>query len=332
VSSIKDVAKAAGVSTATVSRVLSNTSYTSETVRTRVLDAVTRLDYRPNRVARSLRVQKSTILGLIVADIQNPFFTAVSRAVEDTAFENGLNMFLCNSDERIEKERMYIELMRDENVAGIILAPTHQDDETAHSILSHSIPTVVIDRGLKNADIDTVIIDNEDAAMKLTNHVLKTGKKRPLIFVGSSSSTGIYRHRGYTAALTEAGISVTDDMVHFVDAKEESGYKAMSQVMASSIKYDSVIATNGLLAAGIFRKLKESKVKIPDDISFACFDETLWTPIVEPAITVIRQPTYEIGQTAVELLLRKLNTDKTITARKIILNAELVIRASTVST
>src|SRR6266705_7055970 len=154
--SIKDVAEAAGVSTATVSRVLSNGLHVRPEVRERVLAEVERLGYRPNLVARSLRSQHSNMIGLIVSDIRNPFFTSISRAVEDTAYEQGYSIFLCNTDENSEKEAIYLNLMRDESVAGVIFSPTRQT-AAQFTAFNLSFPTVILDRSVGNAEVDAVL-------------------------------------------------------------------------------------------------------------------------------------------------------------------------------
>lgn len=327
---MKDVAKVAGVSTATVSRVLNNTSYTSNEVKEKVFKAVKTLGYRPNRVARSLRVQKSTIIGLIVADIQNPFFTAVARAVEDTAYANGFNLLLCNTDEKKSKEKEYIDLMIDENVAGIIIAPTHQTTNSFKTIIKKNIPAIAIDRNLVNGKLDAVVIDNTIAAYKLLKHIFDTGKKKPLFIVGSSSTTGMERYKGFQKALKKYGQNNSKNQTYFVEAKEEVGYATMDNILKNKMDFDSVVTTNGLLAVGVFRRLKEANIKIPKEVGFATFDETLWTPIVEPAITVVRQPTFEMGQTAVELLLNKINTKEKTKKNTIVLKSKLITRASTI--
>src|SRR5215469_13516638 len=169
--SIKDVAKAAGVSTATVSRVLSNGEHVRPEVRKRVMATVEQLAYRPNRLARSLRSQQTATIGLIVSDIRNPFFTSISRAVEDTAYEQGFSLVLCNTDENPEKETIYLNLMHDENVAGVIFSPTRQ---TAVNFRASKItlPTIVVDRSVADADVDVVLLDNVDAAYRLTTHLI----------------------------------------------------------------------------------------------------------------------------------------------------------------
>src|SRR5215216_7712692 len=157
---IKDVAARAGVSSATVSRVLSNKPHVSAEVRRRILAAIEELDYQPSRVARSLRVQRSRIIGLIISDIQNPFFNTLARAVEDLAYAHQYAIFLCNADEDIEKEKLYIDLMQAEQVAGVMISPTLERGSPCQKLIAAGIPMVVIDRRIADFNVDTVVIDN----------------------------------------------------------------------------------------------------------------------------------------------------------------------------
>lgn len=324
--SIKDVADAAGVSTATVSRVLSDKPHVRPEIRERVLAAVNTLNYRPNRVARSLRVQKSNIIGLIVSDIQNPFFTSVSRAVEDAAYQQGMSVFLCNSDENPEKEAMYLELMRDENVAGVILSPTDQAVKTFADTVRLDIPTVAIDRVVPDLEVDSVVLDNVDSAYKIVDHLVKDGYRRiGAIFWGGG--TGQERYKGYLQALAAHGIEPRPELVFSVKPREEEGYKTTIQLLTLPDPPDAIFTSNGLLSAGAFRALREQNLGIPQDIAFASFDETPWTTLVRPTVTVIVQPTYEIGQTAVELLLKRIN-DPGRTVGQVTLKGKLIVRQS----
>jgi LacI family fructose operon transcriptional repressor len=325
--SIKEVADAAGVSTATVSRVLADKPHVRPEIRERVLAAVETLNYRPNRVARSLRVQQSNTIGLIVADIQNPFFTSVSRAVEDTAYKRGLSVFLCNTDENSDKEAMYLNLMLDENVAGVILAPTRQTADAFADMVNLDIPTVVIDRRVRGVEIDSVLIDNVEAAYKIVEHLIADGRRRIGALFGVGSTTGRERREGYIRALQDHSLKPSPDLASFVNAKEEEGYKAVMRLLSLPEPPDAIFTSNALLSAGAFRAIRESKLAIPDQIAFASFDETTWTSLVEPGITVIEQPTYEIGQTAAELLFKRLEEPSRPT-REIILKGKLIIRQS----
>ena len=219
---IKDVAIAAGVSTATVSRVLSNGLHVRPEVRERVMATVERLGYRPNLVARNLRSQQSSTIGLIVSDISNPFFTAISRAVEDTAYEQGFSVLLCNTDENPEKEAIYLNLMRDTAVAGAIMSPTRQ---TIANFADSNLPfpIVVVDRSISNGDIDAVLLDNVDAAYRLITHLVEQGYKR-IGALCSEMSTGLERQIGYEKALRAHGLAPKSEYMKYVLPKAEAGY------------------------------------------------------------------------------------------------------------
>lgn len=325
--SIKEVAEAAGVSTATVSRVLADKPHIRPEIRERVLAVVESLNYRPNRVARSLRAQKSNTIGLIVADIQNRFFTSVSRAVEDMAYESGFNIFLCNTDENPAKEAMYFDLMRDENVAGVILAPTGQTADSFATVVKLDIPIVVIDRRVRGVEVDSVLIDNVEAAYKIVDHLLEDGYRRIGAMFGIGSTTGRERREGFVQAFKDRGLKPPLELLSYADAREEEGYKATKQLLSLPERPEAILASNGLMAVGAFRAIRESKLSIPDQIAFASFDKTTWSSLVEPAITLIEQPTYEIGQTATELLLKRIE-EPTRPAREVILKAKLVLGQS----
>lgn len=322
---IKDVAEAAGVSTATVSRVLSNKPYVRAEIRERVLAAVTELDYQINMAARTLRSNQSNTIGLIVSDIRNPYFTAVSRAVEDSAYEAGLRLFLCNTDEQVDKEAIYLGVMAAENVSGVIFSPTAQSAGSL-SRLNLDRPVVVIDRVAQGAGVDMVLIDNVAAAYQLTEHLIQNGYRHIGGIFSKLNITGQQRYEGYEAALKAHGLEAA--YATFVDAKGEFGYETTMKMTATPGIVDAIITTNSLLTAGAFRALRERGLRIPQDVALAGFDDTDWTTLVQPSITVIAQPTYDIGKTATELLLQRI-AEPTRSARKVILQGRLVVRDST---
>lgn len=324
--SIKDVAQAAGVSTATVSRVLSDGEHVRPEVRQRVLKAVEELAYRPNRLARGLRAQQTKTLGLIVSDIRNPFFTSISRAVEDTAYKQGYGLFLCNTDEDPEKEAIYLNLMSDENVAGVIFSPTRQ---TAANFTTSLLPfpAVIVDRAVGNADIDAVLLDNVDSAFRLTHHLLEQGYRHIAALCGNMSTTGRERYTGYARALSDAGLPVLDEYVKFVSPRAEAGYDATLKLIDLTQPPDALLTTNSLLAAGALQAIRERNLLIPNDLALVTFDETTWASLVQPAITLIAQPTHEIGLIATELLLQRIaDPDRPI--RQVILKGKLLVRGS----
>src|SRR5947209_11856430 len=228
--SIKEVAEAARVSTATVSRVRSTGLHVRPEVRERVMAAVERLGYRPNLVARSLRSQQSNTIGLIVSDIRNPFFTSISRAVEDVAYEQGFSVFLCNTDENPEKEAIYLNLQRDENVAGVIFSPTRQT-LASFTLANLNFPLVVIDRSIPNGDVDVVLLDNVDSAYRLTTHLIENGYQRIAALCGEMSTTGIERQIGYEQALRANNFSPAREHVKYLQPKIETGYQATLKML-----------------------------------------------------------------------------------------------------
>jgi LacI family fructose operon transcriptional repressor len=325
--SIKDIAEAAGVSTATVSRVLSGKPHVRPELRERVQAIVKELDYRPSRVAQALRLQRASIIGIIIADIQNPFFTAVCRSIEDMTYEQDMAIFLCNSDENPDKEAIYLDHMRRENVAGVIFAPTrHTADNFAQSV-DHSVPMVVIDRCVQGMDVDSVLIDNVESARQLTEHLITDGYRRIGAMFGIDSTTGRERREGFMRAMRDHSLTPPPDRSNFVEARESAGHRETMRLLQSPDRPEAILTSNGLLAAGAFRAIREYGLRIPDDIAFASFDDTPWTTLVEPPITVIQQPTFEIGRTAVSLLLERLKNPSR-PCREVILKTKLMVRQS----
>ncbi len=324
---IKDVADAAGVSTATVSRVLANKPHVRQEVKARVMKVVKKLNYRPNRVARSLRSQKSTIIGLIVSDIENPFFQQVGRAVEDAAHEQGYSVMLCNNDEDPDKEQRYLHLIRDENLAGIILSPTRQTADNFSETSELNIPMVVIDRRVSDAEVDNIIIDNVQAAHTITTHLIEHGYRRIGAIFGIGSTTGRERREGFVQALKAHDLQPSTDLVKYANPREDDGFNTTLKLLQLPAPPEAILTSNSLLAAGALLALRESKKAIPEEVALASFDETTWAKLVVPALTVIEQPTYEIGRTAAELLINRIQ-DPTRSTREVTLKSKLIVRQS----
>jgi LacI family fructose operon transcriptional repressor len=284
------------------------------------------LGYRPNLIARSLRAQQSSTIGLIVSDIRNPFFTSISRAVEDTAYEQGFSLFLCNTDEDPEKEAIYLKLMRDESVAGVIFSPTRQT-ATNFTWASIGFPIVVVDRSVTGSDIDIVLLDNVDAGYRLTTHLIEHGYRDIAAICGDMSTTGRERYAGYEKALHEHGLSASAEHVKYIQPKIEAGYAAALKMIDTTPLPDAFFTTNSLITAGVLQAMRERNLTIPDDVALVSFDETTWASLVQPPITLIAQPTYEIGRTATELLLQRI-ADPTRSTRQVILKGQLLVRGS----
>jgi DNA-binding LacI/PurR family transcriptional regulator len=306
-SRIKDVARRAGVSSATVSRVLSNKPHVSDEVRQRILAAMEELDYQPSRVARSLRVQRSRIIGLIISDIQNPFFNTLARAVEDVAYAHQYAVFLCNSDEDIDKEKLYIELMQAERVAGVMISPTHERDTPCQKLIKAGIPMVIIDRKVADLDVDTVVVDNITGAFELVSHLIGDGHSRIGAVLGTpAATTGRERYEGYEQALTAYKLPILPNLVRTGIPKESVGYRLTHELLDLPDPPRALFTGNDLLTTGALKAIHERGLRIPDDIALGAFDELEWMSLVQPPLTVVAQPTYDIGRTAADLLLKRI--------------------------
>lgn len=320
---IKQVAALAGVSPATVSRVLAGKTVDSA-MRARVEEAVGATGYRPNLAARRLRSQESGTIGLIVADIRNPFFTAVSRAVEDAAFERGLRVILCNTDENPAKEQMYLRLMEEERVTGAIFAPTSQGAAWVAKS-RFSFPLVLIDRSVPEALHDTVVLDNAGASAELVRHLHGRGYRRIAGFFGAASTTGRERRDGYETTMRALGLKPD---AHFLDHGAGIAEAAVGRLLAEEDRPEALIASNGLMLLGVVRALRRAGLRIPEDIALAGFDNEPWTEIVGAGITVMEQPVEEIGRNAMGMLLDR-SAHPGGAAKRLALQARCIVRGST---
>ncbi|GIK27304.1 MAG: LacI family DNA-binding transcriptional regulator [Anaerolineae bacterium] len=329
--SMTDVARRAGVSIATVSRVLAGSESVNAALRDRVLTAVRELNYRPNKVARSLRVQKSTSIGLIIPDIQNSFYLSIVRAVEDVAFDSHFRVFLCNSDEDVAKEALYLSHLDDEQIAGVILVParekqTPNTEQIRH--LAERAPVVLLDRRIAGLDLDTILTNNVDAAYDGVTHLVRNGHRSIGAILGVSDiTTGRERFEGYVRALADAGIPYEAEYVRQVVPKEPNGYAAAQQLLALPNPPSAIFTGNCELTAGVLRAVCDLNLNMPSDIALAGFDDMPWNVIVRPGITAIAQPTYELGHVAATVLMERI-AKPAKPLREIVLKSKLVVRKS----
>jgi LacI family fructose operon transcriptional repressor len=324
--SIKDVASHAGVSTTTVSRVLSGAAAVRPAVRDAVQRAIAELGYRPNLAARRLRQQRASIVGLIVSDIRNPFFTEIGRAVEDMAYRHGLRLILCNSDEDSAKEQAYLDLMADEQACGVILSAT--PERLRRPSAPAPYPLVLIDRAPERLDpaarVDIVQLDNPGAARRLTQHLLDQGHRRIVALVGARSSTGQQRRAAYEALMQAQGLV---PQVLPLPPTAQAARAAVLDLLDCADPPEALLASNGLLLLGAAQALQQRGRRIPDDVALAGFDNNDWTGLLPPGITVIAQPTQEMGRSAVELLLQRI-AEPARAPRRVVLDGQLLVRGS----
>lgn len=324
--SIKDVAAMAEVSPATVSRTLAG-GRVSAALRAKVEAAVEATGYRPNLSARRLRSQDSQTLGLIVADISNPFFTGLARAVEDCAYKAGLRVILCNTDENPDKEAIYLQLMEEERVSGLIFAPTR---EMVGKLKNHqfNFPIVLVDRADNMNAHDAVVLDNYTAAVTLVEHLYDQGYRQIAGLFGNASTTGIERRAGYEDAMRRLKLTPHARFLRPSTDEAEKEVSGWFNAPSNIKRPDAVIASNGLFLMGVIRALRAAHKITPQDLAIAGFDNERWTELAGPGLTVIEQPVAEMGQTAMQLLLGRLN-DPHAAQRKIILGGRCIIRGST---
>lgn len=326
---MRDVAQKAGVAISTVSLVVNNQDGVSDDLRAKVLSAIEELGYRPNRIAQSLKTNKSQVLGLIIPDITNPFFPAVVRGVTDTASRYGYSILLANSDGKVEEERNYLHLFADTNVDGIIFTTSLKLKDNLQLLQELPIPKVVLDRYLGPFNIPTVTIDNIAGGYLAATHLLQNGVKRILIICGPQGyQSSIDRLTGYQKALEDYGLPIDPELIVFGDFTLAGGQQVICQALETALDFDAVFATNDLMALGALVELANQGVRVPEDIQVVGYDDIPLAGLFQPSLTTIRQPAYEMGHEAVRTVLRGIgNTNKTPPAK--VLSPELVIRHST---
>lgn len=304
----RDVARRASVSIATVSRVLNHVGNVSPEVQDKVLRAAADLDYQPSRAAQRLRARRSQVIGLVISDIQNPFFTSVVRGIEDYAQLHGYSVVLCNSDEDAQKEQLYLNVLRAEGVAGVILTPTFESTTHLQMLIENNIPVVALDRLVREFEVDSVFTDNLQGARDAVAHLISQGHRR-IGFIGLplTISPGIERHEGYLAALAAQGIPIAPALITIGDAKLEGGYACARQLLTVTPRPTALFAANNLMTLGALTALRERGLRVPTECSLIGFDDMPWSPLLDPPLTCVAQPAYELGTRAAELLIRRSN-------------------------
>lgn len=326
---IADVAKRAGVSKMTVSRVINDSGYTSKETRERVEQAIQELGYIPNALARSLRFKQTRTIGLIVTDITNPFFTTLARGVEDTASEQDFSVIFCNTDESLDEEARYVNVLMQKQIDGLLLVPAGGSLESVDFLHDHNLPFVLLDRRIPNITADVVYSNHEQGAYELTRHLLELGHERIALLSGPAEVTSASdRVAGYRRALAEAGMGQHVTPVYYSPFTREGGYKTAQQALAATPRPTALFAANNFIAVGALRALRDTGLKTVKDISIVTFDDLAESFIVEPFMTMIKQPAYEIGQRATALLLDRLEGKGPDSVQEIVLPTELIIRTS----
>ncbi len=334
----KDVARVVGVSRSTVSLVLNNVASAriSEVTRDRVLVAARELGYAPNVIAQSLKTRRSRVIGLVVPSIVNPFFPAIAQGVEDVAVERDYNVFFCNSYRDPAKEREYVLALCQKQVEGIIFASMQQGNELVQELKRRGVAVVVFDRRV-DTDADTVIVDNVAGAVLATGHLLKRGRQRIAFLSGPLYvRSRLDRWEGYRQALATAGGDVAPELVREGIAEREEqggiyeldlGHALTRDLLASGARFDAIFAVNDMTAIGALKALAERGTRVPGEVAVVGFDNLALSTMVEPPLSTISQPQYEMGVAAAELLFARLQDPSRPCSRRVFRPA-LVVRAS----
>ena len=328
---IRQVATAAGVSTATVSHVINNTRYVSEETKRKVYEAIDRLKYQPNSVARSLRSQKTNTIGLIVpilpSDTSNFFFMTVAQGIQSKLKHHGYHLLLStNTTESIEDEREQIRLFNSKQIDGLFIASIAEETSYLNEIVSN-YPVVFIDRRAKGYEADSVIADGCGGSYKAVKALIDKGHRRIGLITGSLGiSTSDERFNGYRKALEDHGIPYDGSIVAVAPSSFESGYESVKEMLGKQ-EITALFIANNVLTMGAMRYLQERKLRIPEELAVIGFDDYDWTRITSPPLTVIRQPSFELGEKAAEAMLDRL-ADPYKPYKEYCLDTTLVMRGS----
>lgn len=330
---IKDVAREARVSISTVSRVLNMSGYTSEKTKEKVLHAVKKLGYTGSLVAAAMIKKQTLTLGLIIPDIKNIFHSDLTRAIEDGANSHGFNIFLCNTDNNLQKEVEYIHLLIAKGVDGIIFSSPEVKDKNIKEVKEKfpDLPIVILGSKFHNLTVNEILVDNFDGGYRATSHLLEKGHK-DIAFIsgGIDSYSSIERHKGYKFALNESGIPINDDFVIFDRFYIESGYKNALKLLQKNKRPTAIFAGSDSIAVGIYKAARELNIKIPEQLSVVGFDDSQYAEILSPMLTTIHTPIKEMGQRAIEIIVKSLK-EKKIFKETLMLYPTLVERESTMA-
>ncbi|MCD6475766.1 MAG: LacI family DNA-binding transcriptional regulator [Anaerolineaceae bacterium] len=329
---ISDVAKLAGVSLVTVSRVINNADYVSDKTRSNVKKAIAELGYIPSAMARGMRLNRTFTFALILPDITNSFWTTVARGVEDVAQIQDYSILFYNVDEDQKKQKRALETVFSQQVDGVMIAPHDGVTENLKLLHQRKVPTVILDRKLDQdiADwkFDFVRGDSISGAKALTEHLIKLGHRKIAILSGDvRTSTAKDRVSGYRMALEGMGIPYDSELVFFGEYRISAGEKLLRALLDKEIEFSAIFAANNAIGLGVVQELLHRNIRIPDDVAVVYYDDSSKDGTYFPFFTSIQQYAYEIGKTAAELLISRIN-DRELPSREITLPSKLIVRYS----
>lgn len=327
---INDIAKKAGVSKATVSRILNESKPVSEEIREKVMKIIKETGYNPNSVARSLVFKKTHLIGIVIPEISNPYFSQLVRGIEDEANAKGYNIIICNADHDFDKENRSLQILKSKQVDGIIFLTSHLLKEHDLFFKQNLIPTVIIGTNSEKFNIPFVDIDNFSAAYEVVKYLISLGHRRIGLIRGTITyqNVSFFRFEGYKKALEDYGVYFDENLIKVGHYKFESGYRAMEELLKQDCKPTAVFAMNDEMAIGAMNCTIDQGLRVPEDISVIGFDDIPMASMVRPMVTTVHQPIYEMGVEAAKMLIEHLkNPNKSI--NNVILPHHIIERQST---
>ncbi len=327
--SIKDVAKEAGVSIATVSRVLNEIDVVNDETKKKVQDAIKKLGYRPNIVARSLKTQRTKTIGILIPDISSQFYPEVVRGAEDVANIYDYNVILCNSDLDEDKEKEYLRVLKEKMVDGILYMSSALKPEITELISELNLKTVLVESTDPEGTYPSVSIDNVKAAYEATNYLIKKGNK-DIAFIGVKEDAGnawAERYKGFQKAMEENGFTINKDMVYFGSLKSEVGYKGIVKILKAVDSIDAVFCASDQVAMGAINALRAHQLSVPQDVDVMGFNNIDLASVYYPNLTTVGLPIYDMGSIAMRMLIKLIN-NKTLEQGRYILDHEIIERDS----
>ncbi len=337
---IVDIAKLAGVAPMTVSRVINDSGYVSQQMREKVERAIKESNYHPNGLARSLKSQRTQVVGILLPDIVNPFSAELVRGIQEVLLPRGYSSFISTSERSTTREQSALRALFDHRADGIIVATreTKSGNDFLLRLTDRSLPMVIVGRTLNHPRVDRVTADHWKGGYEATEHLISLGHKR-IGFVGVSpiNGAGLRRYQGYLDALRENTLSIDEKPIVGPATQsgpgystQDDGYTGMKKLLALKNRPTAVFARNDFTAIGAMCAIRDAGLSIPDDIAMVGFDNVPLSAYTPPPLTTVDQPTKEQGHQAARLLLERIEGDKARERREICLDCHLVVRQSTV--
>lgn len=326
-----EVAKRAGVSKTTVSRIINgNFEHVHIDTKNKVLKVVEELNYRPNALAQSLKQMKTNVIGIVLSNLKNPFWTRVLEGVEDTCHANGYNLMICNSNDNSVLEQEHIEGLQMKQVDGIIVNPTMKNKALYQTLVDKNYPIIAINRRIEEVPIETVVVDNIKGSCLAVDHLVKLGNQSIAIIVypPEGISPRIERIEGYKKALLKHGYEIYPAHIRIVEEAKGAAREEVKKLILSKNRPDAILSTNNMMTLEIIEGIKELKLRIPEDIRLIGYDETVWSKHLAPPLTTVNQPSYQMGALAAEKLVDLLRLKQQLKPDVTLLQPNLILRKS----